>query len=268
MMHYSVLIPERNSIGAVSRLLPQLCQLLNGLLLPYEIICIDDASEEPAAENLAELLGDYMHLRVLRFDRSRGISAALCAGVLAARGDLVIALGANTRFSLAYIPHLIARLSQTDLVVARPERSLAAEISHPFSRLAHLAAGSPELLASEDLFWAARREALHGLALPRGAFRALPELVAKRGFRVCQLTLAAGLPPRGATFRPGVVQRMIAGWLDRRFEPHLARELIPCEVASLARRSTRVDVARPRYVPQAAIVPAESVPMEKDRDSV
>ena len=44
MIHYSVLIPERDGIERLGRLLPQLCQVLSRLILPFEIVCIDDAS--------------------------------------------------------------------------------------------------------------------------------------------------------------------------------------------------------------------------------
>lgn len=261
MVHYTVLLPQRDSTSAVSRLLPQLCQVLGKLILPYEIICIDDASAPPAADDLEALLHEYAHLRVLRFDQPRGTSAALCAGMLAARGDLVIAIDPNTRFAIGYVPHLIARLSQSELVVARREGSLAAELCRPFVKLVRMLTISRELQASEDLFWAARREALSGLALARGAFRALGELVAKRGFRVCQLTFAPGRPPQGTRFRPGFLQRWVAAWFDRRFEPHLGRELVVGEMSNRPLTLTRVDVARPHSLPQAA-----TVPVEKDRE--
>ena len=81
--------------------------------------------------------------------------------------------------------------------------------------------------AREELLFAARREALAGLTLPRGGFRLLPELVRRRGMRVCRVTLAAGLPPRGEAWRSTWLDRLAAGWIARRFEPHLARERAP-----------------------------------------
>ena len=45
MIHYSVLIPQRDAIDAVGRLLPRLEALLDRLILPYEIISVDDASQ-------------------------------------------------------------------------------------------------------------------------------------------------------------------------------------------------------------------------------
>ena len=56
MVHYSVLIPQRDSTDAVGRLLPRAVRMFDKLLLPYEIICIDDASAAPAIATLEELL--------------------------------------------------------------------------------------------------------------------------------------------------------------------------------------------------------------------
>jgi hypothetical protein len=80
---------------------------------------------------------------------------------------------------------------------------------------------------NEPLLFAARRDALTGLTLPRGGFRLLPELVRRRGFRVCRVTLASDLPPRGEAWQPMWVDRLAASLIERRFEPHLARERAP-----------------------------------------
>src|SRR5262245_61889193 len=126
MVHYSLLITERDALGAVGRLLPRMCQVLQDLILPYEIICIDDASKTSSLGRLEGFLREFPALRVLRFDRPRGTSAALSAGIAAARGDLVIALDAGTSVPGGIIAQLISRLSQHDFVFAERERSGAA----------------------------------------------------------------------------------------------------------------------------------------------
>lgn len=257
MVHYTVLVPVRDSTDAVRSLLPPLQQLLDSLVLPYEIICIDDASAAPDAEMLEALVSQYEHLRVLHFDQPRGTSAALTAGIAAARGDLIIAAGAGGQWDVCTIPHLIARLSQHDLVVAERELTLGEEFRGLFARLAHVVVADPQLHAGEDLLFAARREAVAGLALARGAFRVLPDLLAARGFRVCRLTIAPGLPARGSAVRPGTWGRMAVRWLDRSFEPHLASEVGPLTAATPRMTLPRVE-ARGRFVPQQAVAPSKT----------
>jgi hypothetical protein len=264
MIHYSVLIPQRDAAEQIGRLLPQLDRVLQGLLLPYEIICIDDASAPPAAHRLEALLGRYAPLRVLHFDHPRGASAALTAGLAAARGDLILAVDWRASRAARYIPHLVARLSQFDLVIARHERSLGGELWRRVSRVPRLFAAAQHLRSSEELFWAARREAVGGLALARGAFRLLGNIVARRGFRVCDLVLADGLPPQGTRYRPGPFDWLAGIWLDRRFEPHLASEMVRVDAPQQHLAPARFDAARPRYVPQPVYTPFESDKFESD----
>jgi hypothetical protein len=85
----------------------------------------------------------------------------------------------------------------------------------------------------------------------------LPELVVKRGFRICRLTLAEGLPPQGAEFRPGVFERLAARWLDRRFEPHLGREVVRSDGQRRQLELARVDVPHARTLPSANVAPVK-----------
>jgi hypothetical protein len=232
--------------------------------LPFEIICIDDASPAPAPHRLEDLLGRHPQLRVLHFDQPRGTSAAISAGLAAARGDLLLALDPHSTRWLRYVPHLVARLSQHDLVVARHERSAADELWQRVSGVPRLLTAAAQLHAAESMFWAARREAVSGLALARGAFRLLEKIVLRRGFRVCRLRLADGVPPQGTHYRPGLVDRLAATWLDRRFEPHLASEMVRDDSPQRQLVPARFDAARPRYVPQPVFTPLEKNSGESD----
>src|ERR1700682_103673 len=107
MVHYTVLIPQRNAAEAVGRQLPELCAVLSRLKFPYEVICIDDASDGPHRQLLEELLTRYSMLRILRLAEARGISAALSVGIAAARGDIVIAMAPGMQYRADQIPRLI-----------------------------------------------------------------------------------------------------------------------------------------------------------------
>lgn len=256
MVHYSLLIPERDAASTVERMLPQLDAALSALVLPYEIICIDDGSSG-TIDSLSELQTRYPALRVLRFAEPRGTSAALTAGLNAARGDLVIAVQPNTPHAARWLPHLIARLSQCELVVARRERPIAEEAFERAGRTAAALVPGATVSPREDLFWAATQSAVAELNLNRGAFRLLEAIVARRGMRVCQLTLADDLPPRGKNYVLNRVDRAAAWWLDRRFEPHLASELVRVAGQKPKLVPARFDAARPRHVPQPLALPVE-----------
>jgi glycosyltransferase involved in cell wall biosynthesis len=252
MVHYSVLIPARDATAGVERILPLLCLALERLILPYEIICVDDASSEPHSSALERLLSKYPRLRLLRFDQARGVSAALSAGIAASCGDLVIAMDAQSASAPHFVAQLISRLAQHEFVFARFASTGRPRPGESLLEIGRSLAARAQLFPCEGFFWAAQREAVSGLALACGAFRVLPGLVARRGFRVGRLSLAEGLSPRGNAYLPGPLERLIIGWLDRRYEPHLARELAR-ERMTTRSLSGRVP-SRGRLAPRGGIV--------------
>jgi hypothetical protein len=226
MVRYTVIVPLRDATEAVAQLLPRLERVLDRLLLPYEIICVNDGSHVTHDPSIASVLENHARVRVLSFEQRRGTSAALTAGIAAARGDVLVCASPDTTMAIEGIPDLISRLSRYELVVAEPERRLAGHLRAGVEHMVRVVRAADRGLR-EELLFAARREALAGMTLPRGGFRLLPELVRRRGMRACRVTLAAGLPPRGEAWRSTWLDRLAAGWIERRFEPHLARERAP-----------------------------------------
>lgn len=250
MIHYSVVIPHRNAAEALGSQLPLLCQTLGRLVLPFEIICIDDASDQPQAAHLHKLLARSTTLRVLGFDQPRGTSAALTAGIAAARGDLILALSPRFVSGPLLIPQLISRLSHFEFVFARQVLSLASRLRHGADSLVRQLQARSEAAADEPLLWAARREAVTGLTLARGAFRLLPDIVAGNGYRVCRLYWSPGSPPRGEAYRSNWWTRLLTRRLHQGFEPHLARQWSASPTPLPAGSLVRVDLGRNRLAPE------------------
>jgi glycosyltransferase involved in cell wall biosynthesis len=59
---------------------------------PYEILFVDDASNDRSFELLANLVETDGHLKVIRLRRNFGQTAALSAGFHEAKGDVIIAM--------------------------------------------------------------------------------------------------------------------------------------------------------------------------------
>ena len=74
--------------------------------LGFEIVVIDDGSTDATPHVLGELMCSYDELRVLRFARSAGQSAAFVAGLHAARGEWVATLDADLQNDPADLPVL------------------------------------------------------------------------------------------------------------------------------------------------------------------
>lgn len=246
MIHFSVVIPQRNAAQEIIRLLPELCGELDALAKPYEVLCVDDGSEADQRQALQGLLEQYDCLRVLSLDRSAGISAALCAGMAAARGEIVIALEASRQYPVSEISRLTQRLNRVDAVFGCRRAGKVARLVRRLLQWPRWVLLGVEARDPDCLLWAARQEALEGIHLARGMHRYLPMLVSRRGFRVGELHVdhrsQAQRPSwTEARRRPGDL--LTAWFLRRRARPFAVRELSVREEQDP--RITRIDPPQP-----------------------
>ena len=186
-MHLTVLIPHREAAEEVERLAVVLARLLERRERPYEIVCVDDGSSIDHVRHLQRLRREISSLRLLRLDRPSGLSAALSAGIAAARGEVIVAFEASRQYVPEQIPWLIERLARADLVIGRRHRSRTAKLWHATLQLPRRWLLGLEVRDPDCLFWAARREAVAGLDMSPGMHRFLASLVTTRGFRVAEM---------------------------------------------------------------------------------
>jgi len=102
------LLDEQDNIGP---LYEQITQTLTGEY-SYEIIFVDDGSGDESFAVLAKLQKADARVRVIRFRRNFGQTAALAAGFAHARGQIIIAMDADLQNDPADIPKMIAKLSE------------------------------------------------------------------------------------------------------------------------------------------------------------
>src|SRR5438309_6616722 len=108
----SVVIPLYNEVGSVAALQQQLRAALPALALPYEIIVVDDGSRDASWEKLRAWHDSDPHLKVIRFRRNFGQTAAFAAGFDLARGDVVVTLDADLQNDPADIALLLDKINQ------------------------------------------------------------------------------------------------------------------------------------------------------------
>lgn len=83
----SILVPVMNEAGNIRPLLDEICDTFAGRR--FEIIYVDDASDDATAKELLAALVDVPQLRVLRHNKRAGQSAAIRSGLLQANGSLI-----------------------------------------------------------------------------------------------------------------------------------------------------------------------------------
>lgn len=122
----SVVIPVWNEDPRNLRTLhDRLVRVLEGLAMPWEMSFVDDHSAAVTAQVLQAIAGGDSRVRVLRLGSRQGQEAALVAGLLEARGELICTMDSDLENRPEEIPRILAPLSQGyDLVLGtRHERA-------------------------------------------------------------------------------------------------------------------------------------------------
>jgi len=112
----SVVIPMYQEVDNVAPLLASVHGGLADYPHPWELILVDDGSRDGTGPRLVEEAGRYgAHVRVIRFRRNFGQTAAMQAGLDAARGALIATLDGDLQNDPADIPRMVDELVTRDL---------------------------------------------------------------------------------------------------------------------------------------------------------
>ena len=191
-MDLSIVIPIYNEVDN----LRPLCQRVHAVLAPldwsYELILIDDGSRDGSSELLAELHAEDDTLKVLRFRRNFGQTAALAAGFEYAHGDVIVSLDGDLQNDPVDIPRLLAKLDEGyDLVngwrMKRQDPFLSRRLP---SQIANKIISLTTRVKLHDYgctLKAFRRDVAKGLKLYGEMHRFIPALAGDMGARIAEL---------------------------------------------------------------------------------
>jgi glycosyltransferase involved in cell wall biosynthesis len=105
----SVVVPLLNEQDNIRPLYDQLTEALEGIH-KYELIFVDDGSTDGSFKRLSDLHKADTRVRVIRFRKNFGQTAALSAGFAYAQGAIIIAIDADLQNDPADIPGMIKKL--------------------------------------------------------------------------------------------------------------------------------------------------------------
>jgi glycosyltransferase involved in cell wall biosynthesis len=111
----SVVVPMRNESPNVEGVYTELTTVLGTFGRPYEILIIDDGSTDGTFATLADLQGRDGRLRVIRFRRNFGQTAAFAAGFAHARGRYIVTSDGDLQNDPRDIPGMVEMLERDRL---------------------------------------------------------------------------------------------------------------------------------------------------------
>lgn len=198
-MDLSIVVPIYNEEENIRDLHREVTAALAGSGIDYELILVDDGSADRSFTLLREAAAGDRRVKVIRFRRNFGQTAAMAAGFDAASGRVVIPMDGDLQNDPADIPKLLARVDEGFDVVSGWRRD---------RKDAFLNRTLPSILANRFIsgmtgirlhdygctLKAYRREVLEGINLYGEMHRFVPALVSQVGARVTEI--AVGHRPR------------------------------------------------------------------------
>lgn len=116
----SLVVPLFNEQESIAPLLQRIHDVLGDYAHPWELILVDDGSSDATVPTLRQATADYgSHVRALVLQRNFGQTAAMQAGIDAARGEVIATMDGDLQNDPVDIPRMVQRLcdEKLDMVV-------------------------------------------------------------------------------------------------------------------------------------------------------
>jgi len=207
----SVVVPLYNEEMNLPILQEELRVALRGL--DYEIIFVDDGSVDGTVERIETA----PNIRLIRFEKNSGQSAAIYAGLTAARGATVVILDGDLQNDPADIPKLLAEIARgADLVCGYRIKRRDTVAKRLTSRIANAVRSRYTKDGVRDTgctLKAMQRECVSALFPFKGMHRFIPALVKAAGYCLVEIPVNHR-PRRFSQSKYGLGNRALRATID------------------------------------------------------
>jgi glycosyltransferase involved in cell wall biosynthesis len=187
----SVVVPLLNEESSLEELYTEIAAALEPRGESFEVVFVDDGSTDGSGSVLSRIHDEHSNVVVVRLRRNFGKAAALKAGFLEARGDVIVTIDADLQDDPAEIPQLLAKLDEGfDLVSGWKTRRNDPLARRVFSRIFNWTNALISGVKLHDVncgLKAYRAEVVQGMRLYGELHRFIPVLAAYQGYRVAEI---------------------------------------------------------------------------------
>jgi dolichol-phosphate mannosyltransferase len=181
--------------------------------LNHEVVFVDDGSSDRTVERIEPA----QNVRVVRFEKNAGQSAAIFAGLNAARGATLVLIDGDLQNDPADIPRLLAEIaSGADLVCGYRVKRQDTLVKRLTSRIANAVRSRYTKDGVRDTgctLKAMRRECVSALLPFKGMHRFIPALVKAAGYRLVEIPVNHR-PRRFGQSKYGLGNRALRATMD------------------------------------------------------
>ncbi|HHP7246102.1 MAG TPA: glycosyltransferase family 2 protein [Elainellaceae cyanobacterium] len=191
----SIVVPIYNEVESFPKLLEAIVTALREHTISYEIVCIDDGSQDGSTEILKQKASQRTDLKAVLFRRNYGQTAAMAAGFKYATGRVIITIDGDLQNDPVDIPRLLGKLDDGyDLVSGwRKERQDATLTRLLPSKIANWVIGRVTGVELHDYgcsLKAYRAELVADMNLYGELHRFLPALAFIEGARIAEIPVS------------------------------------------------------------------------------
>ncbi len=216
MPFVSIVVPLYNEEESLRELTEKIVGVTKEMKKSYEIIFVDDGSTDRSFEVLKDLHANNSQVKVVRFRRNFGKSAALSVGFKEASGEYVITMDADLQDDPNEIPGLIATMGDSYDLVSGWKKKRHDPLSKTLpSRFFNYVTGRMTGIPIHDFncgLKAYRRVVVKGLSVHGELHRFIPVLAHWAGYRVTEK--AVQHHPRKFGKTKYGISRFFNGFLD------------------------------------------------------
>lgn len=187
----SIVVPIHNESASIPVLFAELAAALGPWGRSYEVLAVDDGSSDGSFDRLTAIQATDARVRVVRFRRNFGQTAAFAAGFALARGEVVVTCDGDLQNDPRDIPALVALVEQgADIACGwrhdRKDRFLSRRVPSMMASWIISRATGVKLHDYGCSLKAFRADVARSMRLYGGMHRLLPAIASERGATIVE----------------------------------------------------------------------------------